>query len=96
MYVTMAEIGLRAMEGGYGVTAPNVYDEFSVTAAISAAEELNAPVILDVTPGMAPNGFHQFMKMTIEKARDAKVPVCTNLDHGATLSTIFASYPYSS
>jgi len=84
MYVTMAEITKRAMEGGYGVTAPNVYDEFSVTAAISAAEELNAPVILDVTPGMAPNGFHQFMKMTIEKARDAKVPVCTNLDHGAT------------
>ncbi|MBE5781389.1 MAG: class II fructose-bisphosphate aldolase [Clostridiales bacterium] len=80
----MAEITKRAMEGGYGVTAPNVYDEFSVTAAISAAEELNAPVILDVTPGMAPNGFHQFMKMTIEKARDAKVPVCTNLDHGAT------------
>ena len=42
MYVTMAEIAKRAMEGGYGVTAPNVYDEFSVTAAISAAEELNA------------------------------------------------------
>ena len=84
MYVTMAEIAKRAMEGGYGVTAPNVYDEFSVTAAISAAEELNAPVILDVTPGMAPNGFHHFMKMTIEKARDAKVPVCTNLDHGGT------------
>ena len=84
MYVTMAEIAKRAMEGGYGVTAPNVYDEFSVTAAISAAEDLNAPVILDVTPGMAPNGFHHFMKMTIEKARDAKVPVCTNLDHGGT------------
>lgn len=25
MYVTMAEIAKRAMEGGYGVTAPNVY-----------------------------------------------------------------------
>ena len=79
MYVTMAEIAKRAMEGGYGVTAPNVYDEFSVTAAISAAEELNAPVILDVTPGMAPNGFHHFMKMTIEKAAPPSwltVPFC--------------------
>ncbi|MBE5781388.1 MAG: class II fructose-bisphosphate aldolase [Clostridiales bacterium] len=84
MYVTMAEIGLRAMEGGYGVTAPNVYDEYSVTAAISAAEELNAPMILDLGPGMAVNGFHHFMKMVIEKARDAKVPVAANLDHGRT------------
>ena len=84
MYVTMAEIAKRAMEGGYGVTAPNVYDEYSVTAAISAAEELNAPMILDLGPGMAVNGFHHFMQMVIEKARDAKVPVCANLDHGKT------------
>ena len=80
----MAEIAKRAMEGGYGVTAPNVYDEYSVTAAISAAEELNAPMILDLGPGMAVNGFHHFMQMVIEKARDAKVPVCANLDHGKT------------
>ena len=84
MYVTMLEICKRAMEGGYGVTAPNVYDDNSVYACIAAAEELNAPMIIDLGYGMGQSRFDAMVKMTIEACRNAKVPVCINLDHGGS------------
>lgn len=91
MYVTMLEICKRAMEGGYGVTAPNVYDDNSVYSCISAAEELNAPMIIDIGYGMAQGRFDAFVKMTIEACRNAKVPVCINLDHGGSFEHVMAA-----
>ena len=48
MLVTMAEILKKAKQGGYGVTAPNVQSEDTVRAVIRVAENMNAPMIVDV------------------------------------------------
>ena len=40
MLVSMLEILEKAKEGGYGVLAPNVFNEDSVRACIEAAVEL--------------------------------------------------------
>ena len=48
MLVSMAEIMNKARAEGYGVTAPNVQSEDTVRAVIEVAEELNAPMIIDV------------------------------------------------
>ena len=48
MLVTMKSILDAAREGGYGVTAPNVNNEDTVCAAIEAAEEHRAPMIIDI------------------------------------------------
>ena len=48
MLVTMKEILDRASAENYGVAAPNVNTELDARCALEAAEELNAPIILDV------------------------------------------------
>ena len=44
MLVSMAQILNAAREGGYGVTAPNIHNEDTARAAISAAVENRAPM----------------------------------------------------
>ena len=44
MLVSMKAIVDAAREGGYGVTAPNVYNEGTIRTAIQAAQELNSPM----------------------------------------------------
>ena len=41
----------KAKEGGYGVLAPNVFNEDSVRVCIEAAVELDSPLIIDVFAG---------------------------------------------
>ena len=48
MLVTTKEIVEHASANNYAVAAPNVSSELDARAYIEAAEELNAPVILDV------------------------------------------------
>ena len=81
MLVSMKEILVKAKEGGYGVTAPNIDNETTLRAAIEAAEELNAPMILDVGYSANPDIVF-FGRMCEQFAKEAKVPVCINLDHG--------------
>jgi fructose-bisphosphate aldolase class II len=81
----MKEILEHAVKGNYAVAAPNVGNSIEVNAAIAAAEELNAPLILDVhfenlrskMPGPRPMG--AFMRA---RAEEASVPVAINQDHG--------------
>ena len=51
MLVSMLEILEKAKEGGYGVLAPNVFNEDSVRVCIEAAVELDSPLIIDVFAG---------------------------------------------
>ena len=55
MLVTMKEILVRAKQGDYGVTAPNVQSEDTVRAVIEVAEECNAPMIIDVNDFIHPD-----------------------------------------
>lgn len=83
MLVTMKEIVDHATKGNYGVAAPNVSSEFDARAYINVAEDLNAPLILDVGLGANADVFF-FGHMLRELAEQASVPVCINLDHGAS------------
>ena len=50
MLVTTKEMLLKAQKGNYAVGAFNVENMEMVMAVIAAAEELNAPVIMQTTP----------------------------------------------
>ncbi len=83
MLVTMKQILDAAREGGYGVTAPNVNNEDTVCAAIEAAEECHAPMIIDVGFTQPTNrSYVKFGRMVEEIAKEARVPVAINQDHG--------------
>ena len=82
MLVTMKEILDKACKEGYAVPAPNVSSEIDARAMIEGAEDMNAPIILDV-------GWVQtadillFGSYLTKLAEETCVPVAINLDHGA-------------
>ncbi len=88
MLVTMKEILVRASQGNYAVGAPNVSTELDARAFIEAAEELNAPLILDVDYIANPDIFF-YGHMLRQLAEKASVPVAINLDHGATFTEVY-------
>ena len=87
MLVTMAEIMNRARAEGYGVTAPNVQSEDTVRAVIKVAEDLNAPMIIDVNAFIHPD-LPWFIQMIRELSELSPVPIAINLDHGKTYDVI--------
>lgn len=87
MLVTMAEILNKAREGNYGVTAPNVQSEDTVRAVIKVAEELNAPMIIDVNAFIHPD-LPWFIHMIRDLAAVSPVPIAINLDHGKSYEDV--------
>lgn len=83
MLVTMKEILDKASREGYGVVAPNVINESTARACIDAAEELRAPLILDVAYPFHPDIVF-LGRMLEEMAIRATVPIAINLDHGSS------------
>ena len=86
MLVPMKDILVAAREGGYGVTAPNINNEDTLRAAIEAAVENNAPMILDVGFSANPD-IVWFGRVCEQFAKEAPVPVCINQDHGANFES---------
>jgi len=82
MLVSMKEILYHANKNNYAVAAPNVITELDTRAFIEAAEELNAPLILDFAYGMHPD-IYFLGKICIELAKQSRVPIALNFDHGA-------------
>ena len=83
MLVSMLEIMEKAKKEGYGVLAPNVFNEDSVRACLEAAVELNSPVIIDVLPDNHKD-IVSFGKIIGQLANEVRIPVALNLDHGQT------------
>ncbi len=83
MLVTMKEILERASEGNYAVAAPNVDHEMTARAAIEAAENMNAPLILDVSYDLTADIVLEG-KLLRELCEQTRIPVAINLDHGAS------------
>lgn len=81
MIVSMKEVLDKAKLGGYAVPAPNVWDFYSIKAAIEAAEEENSPIILDFYDQM--NTFEDFTHIATYLANKTAVPVAINHDHGS-------------
>ena len=85
MLVTMKEILKDAKNRKYAVGAFNVPNLESIQAVISAAEELNVPVILqhaEVHENLI--SMQEIGPIMLDYARRASVPVCVHLDHGAS------------
>lgn len=81
MLVSMKEILDIASKNNYAVAAPNAFSELDGRAYIEAAEELNAPLIIDYAYGTNPDIF-TFVGLLRELAKNSKVPIAINLDHG--------------
>ena len=82
-FVTSEKMLLDAKKGGYAVGAFNVENMEMVKAVIAAAEELNAPVMLQTTPSTVKYGtLETFAGIVKAEAAKTKIPVCLHLDHG--------------
>ncbi len=81
--VSSKQMLLDAQKGGYAVGAFNVENMEMVKAVIAAAEELDAPVMIQTTPSTVKYGtLETFEAIVAAEAKKAKVPVCLHLDHG--------------
>lgn len=90
--VTSKKKLLDAQKGGYAVGAFNVENMEMVKAVIAAAEELNAPVMLQTTPSTVKYGsLETYAAIVAAEAKKATVPVCLHLDHGNSYELAMAA-----
>lgn len=74
----------RARQGGYAVGAYNMHNEETCEALLMAAEEANAPVILQVGRAIIPHwGVARSFEMTKRLAERSGAEVIFHLDHGS-------------
>lgn len=87
--VTIKEILKDAKEKKYAVGAFNVADMQMIMGVIRAAEELNSPVIIQLTQArLAYSPLPLIGPMAVSAAKESKVPVAIQLDHGRDLNGI--------
>ena len=83
MLVTTKEMLLTAQSGGYAVAAFNAENMEMTVAVLAAAEELQAPVILQATPLMMRFASAAlYVAMARAAMENITVPVALHLDHG--------------
>ena len=87
----MALVSLRqlldhAAENGYGVPAFNVNNLEQVQAIMEAAQEVNAPVIMQASAGARKYAGELFLKHLIQAAIESypAIPIAMHQDHGAS------------
>ena len=82
--VTTKDMFRKAYEGGYAVGAFNINNMEIVQAITEAAQELNSPVVLQVSAGARKYAKHAYLMALAEAAvKDTGVDVALHLDHGA-------------
>ena len=85
MLVNLNEVLKDAQKNKYGVGLFNTTDTDMAEAAISAAEELHAPLIVGTAEILLPGGeLKLILPSIIEAAKRATVPVVVHYDHGLT------------
>jgi fructose-bisphosphate aldolase class II len=84
MYVSMTDMLERASAGHYGVMAINCFNLESAYATIRAAEQAKAPIIIDLLMEHLQKHIPReyVLPPVILMAKQAKVDVAINLDHG--------------
>lgn len=86
MLMQMKDLLQKAKEGHYGVAAPNVWNRETIEAAFQAADELHAPVILDVA---GVHGVYECYNIArFYELRYPQVPFALNLDHGGPYEVV--------
>ncbi len=83
MLVSLKTILDMAERDSYCIPAFNVYNMETVMGVLDAAEEMRAPVIMQVYPRLMKESTGYFLSPIILAAAErATVPVCFHLDHG--------------
>ncbi|MGN8980842.1 class II fructose-bisphosphate aldolase [Enterococcus villorum] len=90
MYVSMKKMLQKANQENYAVMAINCFNLETVQATIQAAEELNAPIIIDLLQEHLKQhiDYRYLTQPIIRMAQDAKVEVALNLDHGQDIAFV--------
>ena len=83
MLVNLKYVLDLAEKGNFAIPAFNVYNMESVMGVLKAAEEMNAPIIMQVYPRLMKEETGYFLSpVIIAAAKKASGPVCFHLDHG--------------
>ena len=89
MLVNMKDLLLQAQNENYAVGSFSIANMEMVRGVIAAAEEANAPIILQIAEvRLNHSPLALIGPLMIAAAKEAKVPVAVHLDHGLTLPTI--------
>lgn len=82
--VTSTEMFKKAYEGGYAIGAFNVNNMEIIQGITEAAQEVNAPLILQVSAGARKYANSTYLMKLVEAAIiETGLPICLHLDHGA-------------
>lgn len=82
-YVNTLDLLKHARKGNYAVGAFNIENMEMAQAVIEAAEEMEAPVILQTTPTTVCYGSAELFQSIVKSlAKQASIPVALHLDHG--------------
>lgn len=85
MLVNLKDMLKNAQKKHYAVGLFNTIDTDAIEGAITAAEELNSPIILGTAEVLLPQGELQLIgPAMINMAKKASVPVAIHYDHGLT------------
>lgn len=83
MLVNLQTVLKMAEDGGYCIPAFNVYNMETVIGVLHAAEEMKAPIIMQIYPRLMKEETGYFLAPSVlAAAARASVPVCFHLDHG--------------
>ncbi len=81
--VTSTQMFENAYKGGYAIGAFNVNNMEIIQGITEAAQDVNAPLILQVSAGARKYAKHVYLMKLIEAAEaDTGLPICVHLDHG--------------
>lgn len=87
--VNMIDLLRDAQEGNYAVGSFSVANMEMVLGVIKAAEEMNAPIILQIAEVRLNHSPLELIgPLMVAAAENAKIPVAVHLDHGKTLECI--------
>ena len=89
MLVNMRELLRDAQKGNYAVGSFSVANMEMVLGVIKAAEELNAPIILQIAEvRLKQSPLEVIGPLMVAAAKNARVPVAVHFDHGKTREKI--------
>lgn len=80
---------LKAYKEGFALGAFNAANLETIKAIVAAAVKLNAPLIIECSPGESAYIDPVNFALLIKEARDkTKLPIFSNLDHGNSLEAV--------
>ncbi len=88
MLMNMKELLAVAHANDFAVPAFNISSNMLLTGVMEASEEMQSPVILAIHPDELHFVHTSFVKMAVDEAIKASIPVCIHLDHGASIAHV--------